>query len=176
MAVQIYGNYEYSGADYAERVKEKQIVRRAEEAKEAEKNAEGKNSGRLPEPQDEYISSEKSGTKPGGLYRVGRDEDGKKRIFYDDPKKSGDSDKGRQPEVKSVSSGKPEERCTANTDKTEREIRKLKEKQQQLRQQIRAASGDEQKIRELEKELARVESELNQKDNDTCKKQNATVS
>jgi len=47
MAMQIQGNYDHSGADYAERVKEKQAAERAEKAKEAEKAAEEKNSGRL---------------------------------------------------------------------------------------------------------------------------------
>ena len=63
-----------------------------------------------------------------------------------------------------------------STDKVEREIRKLKEKQQQLEQQIRAASGDEEKVRELERKLAQVEGELSQKDNDAYRKQNASVS
>ena len=45
-----------------------------------------KNSGKLPEPQDEYISSEKSGKKPMGLYRIGQDENGNRKIFFDDPK------------------------------------------------------------------------------------------
>ena len=42
MAMQIHGNYDLSGTDYAERVKEKQAANRAEKAKEAEKAAEGK--------------------------------------------------------------------------------------------------------------------------------------
>ena len=37
MAMQIHGNYDHSGTDYAERVKEKQAAERAEKAKEAEK-------------------------------------------------------------------------------------------------------------------------------------------
>ena len=44
MAMQVNGNYEHSRTDYAERVKEKQT---AEKAKEAEKAAEEKKSGRL---------------------------------------------------------------------------------------------------------------------------------
>lgn len=50
-------------------------------AKEAEKAAEEKKSGTLSEPQDEYISSEKSGKKPTGLYWVGKDENGSRKIF-----------------------------------------------------------------------------------------------
>ncbi len=42
MAMQIHGNYDHSGTDYAERVKEKQADQRAEKVKEAEKAAEKK--------------------------------------------------------------------------------------------------------------------------------------
>ena len=84
MAMQISGNYDHSGTDYAERVREKQAVERA--AKETERAAERRNSGKLSELQDEYISSEKSGKKPAGLYRVGRDENGSRKIFFDDQK------------------------------------------------------------------------------------------
>ena len=86
MAMQVNGNYEHAGTDYAEKLKEKQAAEKAEKAKGAEAAAEEKSSGRLPEPQDEYISSEKSGKKPTGLYRVGQDENGNRKIFFDDPK------------------------------------------------------------------------------------------
>ena len=203
------GNYEHSRTDYAERVKEKQAAERAEKAKEAEKAAEEKKSHRLSEPQDEYISSEKSGKKPTGLYRVGQDENGNRKIFFDDPKAdhadgkddcSGEGEDGKGPKVSGDSQGKPAEECVTNTDKVDREIKKLKEKKQQLEQQIQSASGDEtpfghpsmpgsapaearvsgnnkeNKIRELEKKLAQVENELSQKDNDTYRRQNASVS
>ena len=175
------GNYEHSRTDYAERVKEKQDAERAEKAKDAEE----KKSGRLSEPQDEYISSEKSGKKPTGLYRVGQDENGNRRIFFDDPKadhadgkddRSGEGEDGKGPKVSGDNQGKPAEKCVANTDKVDREIKKLKEKKQQLEQQIQSASGDEKKIRELEKKLAQVENELSQKDNDAYRRQNASVS
>ena len=208
MAMQVNGNYEHSRTDFAERVKEKQTVWRAEKAKEAEKAAEEKKSGKLSEPQDEYISSEKSGKKPTGLYRVGQDENGNRKIFFDDPKAghadrkdgcSGEGEDGKAPKVSGGSQGKPEEKCVANTDKVDREIKKLKEKKQRLEQQIQSASGDEapfrhpsmsgsapsearvssnnkeNKIRELEKKLAQVENELSRKDNDTYRRQNASV-
>ena len=194
MAMQISGNYDYSGTDYAEKVKEKQAVERA--AKEAERAAERRNSGKLSELQDEYISSEKSGKKPAGLYRVGRDENGSRKIFFDDPKaayadgkknlrsshekeekeRSGEGKDGKETKISGKGQGKPAEKCVANTDKVDREIKKLKEKKQQLEQQIQSASGDEKKIRELEKKLAQVENELSQKDNDTYRRQNAFVS
>ncbi len=178
MAMQVNANYEHSGTGYAEKVKEKQDVWRAEKAKEAEMAAEEKKSVKQSEPQDEYISSEKSGKKPTGLYRVGQDENGSRKIFFDDPKAdhSGEGADGKGPKVSGDSQGKPEEKCVANTDKVDREIQKLKEKKQQLEQQIQSASGDEKKIRELEKKLAQVENELRQKDNDTYRRQNASVS
>ena len=42
----------------------------------------------------------------------------------------------------------------------------------QLQQQIKSAAGDEEKVRQLQAELAQVENELSQKDNDTYRKQN----
>ncbi len=170
MAMQIHENYGHSGTDYAERVKEQQAVWKAEKAEEAERAAEGKKAGGLSEPQDEYISSEKSGNQPTGLYRAGRDENGNPKIFFDDPKA------GHAPKAGGDSQGKPAEKCVTNTDRVDREIKKLKEEKQQLKQQIQSASGDEKKIRELEKKLAQVENELVQKDNDTYRRQNASVS
>ncbi len=67
-------------------------------------------------------------------------------------------------------------RCTGNTDEVDREIEKLKEKKQQLEQQIRMAVEDEEKVRDLEKELAQVENELSQKDNDAYRRQHASFS
>ena len=58
----------------------------------------------------------------------------------------------------------------------DREIKKLKEKKQQLEQQIQSASGDEKKIQELKKKLTQVENELRQKDNDTYRKQHSEFS
>ncbi len=143
MSMEINGRYSQYQTDYAERLKAGQ-----EEAKETEK---------IPVPHDEYVSSEKSGVKPNGLYRLGQDEDGKKKVFFDDPKKS-------------------EEKCTGSTDEVDREIKKLKEKKKQLEQQIQSAAGDEKKVRELEEKLAQVESELSQKDNDTYRRQHSTFS
>lgn len=188
MAMKIYANYDSSGTSYAEKVREKQAAERAEQAKEAERAAEAKHTGQRSGLQDEYISSEKSGKKPSGLYRVGRDENGSRKIFYDDPK------------VSRNGQGEPEELCAGNTDKVDQEIKRLKEKRQELQQQIQAASGEktpsghsgspgsapakagapddrkENKIRELEKKLAQVEQELSRKDNDTYRRQHTDFS
>ncbi len=104
-------------------------------------------------PHDEYISSEESSKKPSGLYKVVPDENGKSKILYEDPNK-----------------------CTANTDKVDREIENLKEKKEQLEQQIRSAFGDDKKVKELENKLESIKNELRQKDNDAYRRQNASIS
>ncbi len=116
---------------------------------------------------DEYINSEKAGNKPSGLYRMGRDEKGNPKVLYDDPKREAK----KTPQQKD--SAKQDKKCTVNTDKVDREIEKLKEKKKQIQQQIKAANGDQEKIRELEKKLTQIEGELNQKDNDAYRRQNA---
>ncbi len=106
---------------------------------------------------DEYTKSEPSDAKPSGLYRFEQDEHGNQKLVFDDPKKDTRT-------------------CTGNTDQVDREIQKLKEKAQQLEQQIQAASGDEEKKAALEKKLAQVQSELSQKDNDTYRRQHTIFS
>ena len=153
MSMEIYGGYSQYQTDGAQMRKAEQ-----EKAKETEKDRNNeKASDQASALRDEYISSEKSGEKPDGLYRLGRDKDGRKKVFFDDPKKS-------------------EEKCTANTDRVDGQVRKLKEEKQQLEQQIRSAVGDDRKTRELEKKLAQVEKELSRKDNDTYRRQNTSFS
>ncbi len=154
MSVKINEMYNSYKADYAEQLKAehgmpKEIQKDQNKVKVADKTF---------EPHDEYISGRQSETKPSGLYRVGEDENGNQKVFFDDPQKSDNS-------------GKPAEKCTANTDKVEREIRKLKEKEQELKQQIQSNCGNEKKVKELEKKLKQIESELSQKDNDTYRRQ-----
>jgi len=172
MSMEVSGNYKDYKNDYLERLQEGRD--RAEEVKK-EQGAANKSES-IPALKDEYISSEKSGSRPSGLYRMGRDENGSPKVLYDEPKKSGGADGKEQPQIGADSPKDDEEECTANTDKVDREIRKLKEQKQQLEQQIKAASQDEKKVKELEKKLSRIESELNQKDNDTYRRQNAVIS
>lgn len=129
------------------------------EQEQQKQSAVDKNAGTAADqiPRDEYISSEKAPEKPGGLYRVVADENGNPKVLFDDPKK-----------VK--------EKCTTNTEKADREIEKLKGERKQLERQIKSAAGDDEKVRELEKKLAALEMELKQKDNDTYRRQNASVS
>ena len=172
MSMEINGRYSQYQTDCAEWLKEVQ-----EKEKEAEKVKDDENAcDRIPVPRDEYISSEKSGVKPNGLYRLGQDEAGKKKVFFDDLKKTNNADGNEQSKVKSDSPEKSEEKCTGSTDKVDGEIKKLKEKKKQLEQQIQSAAGDETKVKELEEKLAQVESELSQKDNDTYRRQHSTFS
>ena len=156
MSMKIGENYPGCSTEYLEKMQPK-----AETVKETENQVNGNS---MPLPKDEYISSEKSGNKPSGLYRMGQDENGNPKILYDNPKKV----------QKKTATGKAEE-CTTNTDAVDREIEKLKEEKRQLEQQIQAETDDE-KVKELEKKLAQVEAELNQKNNDTYRRQNAVVS
>ena len=156
MSMKIGENYPECSTEYLEKMQPK-----AEPVKETENQVNGNS---MLVPKDEYISSEKSGNKPSGLYRMGQDENGNPKVLYDDPKKV----------QKKSATGKAEE-CTTNTDAVDREIEKLKEEKRQLEQQIQAETDDE-KVKELEKKLAQVEAELNQKNNDTYRRQNAVVS
>lgn len=175
MSVKINENCNHL-TDYAERLKEAQKICEAEKAQEANGDVnDAKASDNLSRQCDEYVSGEKSGEKPVGLYRIEQDKNGRKKIFFDDPNRLKKTDEQKQPKISGDNPGKSSEKCVANTDKVEREIRELKEKKQQLEQQLRQALGDERKARELEKKLAQVENELNQKDNDTYRRQNAFV-
>ncbi len=136
---------------------------------------------------DEYIPEEKQ--EPSGRYWPGKDEDGQPKVYFDDPERAADApekqgelpaanapdpDKGTDAPEKGASGGKAES-CTCNTDKVDREIEKLKKKQEELERQIHSETDDT-KIEKLEKELAQVESELRQKDNDAYRHQHATFS
>lgn len=195
MAMEIRVNGSTYKTDYADRLQtEREKAAKAENSQNGEKAAgagsaqkEAQASNQKPVPHDEYISSEKSGEKPDGLYHVGQDENGNRKVFFNDPKKA---DRNRQPEGTADGSEKGgernnpkvnadapddgEEKCVGNTDKVDREIRELKQKKQQLEQQLQSAEGDEKKTRELENKLAQVEQELARKDTDTYRKQNST--
>jgi len=110
---------------------------------------------------DEYVPEEKR--EPSGRYWRGRDEAGQPKVYFDDP----DQDE------KKASGGKAE-RLTCNTDQVDREIEKLKQKREELERRLHSETDDA-RIAELEKELARIESELRQKDNDTYRRQQAVI-
>ena len=131
---------------------------------------------------DEYIPEEKQ--EPSGRYWLGKDEDGQPKVYFDDPERAADAaqkqdelpnedapekDEGADGPQKKASSDKVE---SCNTDAVDREIEKLKKKQEELKRQINSETDDT-KIKELEKKLAQVEQELRQKDNDAYRRQHA---
>lgn len=121
--------------------------------------------------QDEYISDEKAPKSLSGLYKLDQDEDGNRKIIFDDPLKRDNVSNG----VKSANEEDKSETSTTNTDSVDKEIEKLKEEKKQLQQQIRSANGDQEKKDELDRKLAQIESELSQKDNDSYRRQNAVT-
>ncbi len=123
-------------------------------------------------PKDEYINREKSGSRPSGLYSMTRDEDGKVQIRFEDRKRK--ENVSRDPQAGSGIPQKPVRECTANTDRPDQEIRKLKEEKNRLEQQLRAAAQDPAKISELTGKLKQIAQELSRKDNDTYRKQHTS--
>ena len=85
------------------------------------------------------------------------------------------SDRSRAPVTDRYVPGDRAERCTANTDQVDREIRRLREQKKALERQLRSRT-DGAEIRELERRLARVERELAQKDNDAYRRRHAVFS
>lgn len=132
---------------------------------------------------DEYVPEEPQ--EPSGRYWMGKDEDGQPKIYFDDPERAADAPKqpedapeAEEPDSADQGAKGPEgkkdkgETWECNTDKVDREIEKLKKKQQELKQRLNTET-DEAKIKDLEHQLAQVEQELKQKDSDTYRRQNA---
>ena len=65
---------------------------------------------------------------------------------------------------------------TDERDALAAEAEAAKGKAAELEQQIKAAAGDKEKAKVLEKKLAQIEGQLSQKDNDTYRRQNAVIS
>lgn len=159
-------------------------LREAEQAREARpvSPAASPDKGPLKPVRDEYLPEEKR--EPYGRYWLGKDEDGSPKIYFDDPEakegapvspevpKAEDPDGEKEPmsPKKAGDKGEKEEKCTANTDEVDREIRKLKEKKQKLEAKLNRET-DETKRESLERQLAQVENELRQKDNDSYRRQ-----
>ena len=158
MSMEISNRYDLNHINKAQT----EQTERAEEKDKTEK---------IPAPKDEYISSEKSGKKPSGLYHMGQDENGNPKIIFDTAKKAeeAESEQPKGAELKEVSDNDRVKVTIGNMDKVKNEIKKLKEEKKQLEQQLKMAAGNEQKT----KELAQVEAELSVKDTAEYKKQHA---
>ncbi|MDE7231399.1 MAG: hypothetical protein K2N56_13055 [Oscillospiraceae bacterium] len=112
---------------------------------------------KVSENHDKYIPSEEK--EPIGLYGVVPDENGEPRISFDKAEDKS-ADNKNEPE---------EETVTANTDKVDREIKKLRDKAQLLSQKLQFA--DEGTASDIQRELEQVNAELAQKDNDEYRRQ-----
>ena len=121
---------------------------------------------------DEYIPEEKQ--EPSGRYWLGRDEDGRPKVYFDDPERA-DNGPSDSPAPAKEAKGDKAERCTGSTDQVDREIERLRRRKETLEQQINAQTDDT-KIKELERKLAQVERELALKDNDTYRRQHTVFS
>jgi hypothetical protein len=130
---------------------------------------------------DEYVPEEPQ--EPSGRYWMGKDEDGQPKIYFDDPERAADApkqpeDAPEEPDPEGQGAKGPEgkkdkgETWECNTDKVDREIEKLKKKQQELEQRLNTET-DEAKIKALERQLSQVEQELKQKNSDTYRRQHA---
>ena len=122
-----------------------------------------------PSAYDEYVPEEKP--EPIGQYRLGQDEEGQPKIYFDKPD---DSDSSDEASPAGRSGGKKAETITGSTDKVDREIRQLKKQRDALQQQINAET-DEAKLKNLQSQLNQVEQELRQKDNDAYRRSHMEV-
>lgn len=118
---------------------------------------------------DEYDHGE--APEPAGLYRLAHDETGAPKVVFDDPE--GKPADGEAPQA---AEQPEEERVTCNTDRVDAEIRRLKQKQADLQQQMAGAEGDPQRQQSLERQLKQVEDTLRVKDTDAYRKQHSVFS
>lgn len=133
---------------------------------------------------DQYVQGQEP--EPAGLYRTVPDEKGMRSIVFDDPEKKTDGGNAAEkaphkasPDEKAEGKDTPdnkEETVTANTDKVEAEIRKLKEKLEALKQQLARAKDNPDEQKKLESQIAQVENELRIKDTDTYRRQHTQFS
>ena len=121
---------------------------------------------------DEYVPEEKQ--EPSGRYWLGKDENGRPKVYFDDPERTDDKPLDAPTPAKK-SPGDKTERCTGSTDQVDREIERLRRRKEALERQIRTQTDDV-RIRELERKLAQVKRELAQKDNDTYRRQHTVFS
>lgn len=164
MSMEISNRY---GLDYINKAQTDQTAKARERAEEAAKSKE--------KDKPEYISSEKSGKKPSGLYHMEQDKNGNPTIIFDTTKRAeeAESEQSKGAELKELSDNDRVKVTIGNMDKVKNEIKKLKEEKKQLEQQLKMAAGNEQKTKELKAKLAQVEAELSVKDTDEYKRQHA---
>lgn len=155
-------------------------VRETERAREARPGPPSASRGPLKPARDEYVPEGEKKREPCGRYWLGKDEGSGPKIYFDDPEAAGtpkgvEKDEEPEPPGKAAPPGKSgkEEKCTGNTDAVDREIRRLREKREKLEAKLHRET-DETKREALERQLAQVENELRQKDNDSYRRRHAT--
>lgn len=121
---------------------------------------------------DRYVPGDND-SEPAGIYSIDYDDEGNPIVSYDSPEEKKPDE--REPMKSDDDEHEKSESCTANTDKVDAELKRLKEKHKQLEQQLMSAN-DEEKKKSLEKQLAAVQSELIQKDNDSYRRSHAVFS
>lgn len=120
---------------------------------------------------DQFVKEDSESTG-AGIYSMEKDENGNPLVVFDSPQKPVQQSFDR--EAVPADEKEPETmKCTVNTDKVDAEIKKLKEQEQTLQRQLRQAENREEKTA-LQKQLANIEAEVQKKDNDAYRKQNAT--
>lgn len=102
---------------------------------------------------DKYVPSEKN--ERAGLYSIECDQNGGQKISFDSHE-SKSADKTEMP--KSGEKENSVEKRTCNTDKAKKEIKRLKEKADRLKQQLLYADGK--KAEQLRRQLKNVRREL----------------
>ena len=119
-------------------------------------------------PADKFVDEYIPGNPPRGIYSMGKDDEGNPKIDYLDFKDKESAETSGNDKTKSEST-------TTDTDMVDREIERLKEKKKQLEQQANNVQ-DLDKKEQLEKEIARIDLELAEKDNDAYRRQHAVIS
>lgn len=128
-----------------------------------------------------------------GLYRKAKDQNGNPTLRFDDPQKAAKeaeetgeptpaekaAEEEKAEQEKKAAEKKETEKAetrttTINTDRVDREIKELREKIEDVAQELRTATGKQ--AEKLEQELLLDKIELRIKDNDTYRRAHSSVS
>lgn len=136
---------------------------------------------------DRFAPEEPTGR--AGLYRKAKDQDGNPTLRFDDPakakkeaeeaslaEKAAEEEKAaKEKAAEEKEAEKAEARTTTiNTDRVDREIRELREKIEDVSQELRTATGEQ--AEKLEQQLLQDKIALRIKDNDTYRRAHSQVS
>lgn len=150
-----------------------------------EKSTDDKDSANpVEEEYDQYIKSNGQPERAPGIYRLEKDENGNPKIAFERP----DGENGNNtPDISALGNGnkKPEPeddpkkvevgKSVGDDSQWKAEIDKIKQEKSQLSREISSAGDDEDKRKELEAQLAKVEAELAAKDTEAYRKQRTVV-